>query len=86
LDTGHGQGDTENRGDAAGEIAALAAIPLGAPASALDAGTQTCAILQAGGLKCWGPNTNGQLGLGDTAHRGDAPGEVAALATIELGE
>ena len=29
----------------------------------------SCAVLVGGDLKCWGYNGQGQLGLGDTAHR-----------------
>lgn len=33
------------------------------------------AALDDGALKCWGDNWVGQLGLGDTAYRGEAPGQ-----------
>eukprot|EP00971_Amphidinium_carterae_P269089 5338335-Amphidinium_carterae.1 len=33
------------------------------------AGWSTCAFSPSGVLKCWGENTSGQLGQGDTAHR-----------------
>lgn len=61
----------------------------GAPASyrSITAGAEhTCAILAGGSVKCWGSNLAGRLGLGDTANRGDAPGEMGdALPTVALG-
>jgi alpha-tubulin suppressor-like RCC1 family protein/outer membrane protein OmpA-like peptidoglycan-associated protein len=85
-----GQGDTARRGDDPGEMgAALPAVDLGPgrTATAITAGSaHTCATLDDSTVKCWGDNTAGQLGQGDTANRGDAPGEMgAALPTIDLG-
>lgn len=46
----------------------------------------SCALLSNGSLKCWGQNSYGQLGLGDTSTRGDATGEMGDdLASIDLG-
>lgn len=46
----------------------------------------TCALLNTGRIKCWGLNSNGQLGLGDSNHRGDVPGEMgSALPVTDLG-
>ena len=71
----------------AGSSAAL----VGPVASAVDvfSGPQaasTCARFGDGTLKCWGYNIYGQLGYGDTAHRGDGPGEMGdALPAVDLG-
>lgn len=85
-----GLGDTADRGDAAGEMGAdLPAVDLGngRTAVAIAAGSRhTCAVLDNGQLKCWGHNAGGQLGLGDTANRGDGPGEMGDnLPAVDLG-
>lgn len=50
-------------------------------------GMHACAVLTDGGLKCWGRNDKGQLGLGDTLNRGGNPDEMGdALAFVDLGE
>ncbi|MET0282870.1 MAG: MopE-related protein, partial [Polyangiales bacterium] len=36
----------------------------------------SCALLDHTAIKCWGRNDFGQLGPGDTDHRGDEPGEM----------
>ncbi len=41
-------------------------------------GGQVCRALPEGTLKCWGRNDQGQLGLGDTANRGDHQGQMGA--------
>src|SRR4051794_39667426 len=83
-----GLGDTSNRGDQPGEMGdALAALDLGAPATSISAGAaHTCAVLAGGSVKCWGYNSSGQLGVGDTNARGDQPGEMGAgLPAVSLG-
>jgi alpha-tubulin suppressor-like RCC1 family protein len=46
----------------------------------------TCILLDDGHVRCWGRNDQGQLGLGNVEERGNEPGEMAALADVELGD
>lgn len=81
-----GYGDSNDRGDTAGEMAALTSISFGQGIQDLVAGGYvTCAILADSTLKCWGNNGYGQLGQGDVVHRGANPGDLAALAAIGVG-
>lgn len=85
-----GQGDIVQRGDGPGEMGnALAAVNLGSGRTAVAISTSVnhnCAVLDNGTLKCWGRNASGQLGVGDTANRGDNPGEMGnALPAAKLG-
>jgi alpha-tubulin suppressor-like RCC1 family protein len=89
-----GQGSTTNAGDGAGTLmSALPVIDLGPAVTvrAIEAGNQfTCALLSGGlsegKVKCWGDNSHGQLGQGDTDHRGDNANEMGAnLGAIDFG-
>ncbi|MBL8775254.1 MAG: hypothetical protein JNK12_04965 [Acidimicrobiales bacterium] len=85
-----GYGDTNDRGDANGEMGDdLPTVSLGAGRTAVGLTTgrdHTCAILDDGHVKCWGRNDLGQLGLGDTNDRGDANGEMGdSLPAVNLG-
>jgi alpha-tubulin suppressor-like RCC1 family protein len=75
-----GTGDDLDRGDGPNEMGdALPAVDLGLgkKAIAIAAGTiHTCALLDDGGVKCWGDNHTGQLGAGDTVNRGHDPAEL----------
>jgi alpha-tubulin suppressor-like RCC1 family protein len=85
-----GLGDTAARGDQPAQMGdALPRVDLsaGRKVVAVALGTSSsCAVLDGGDLRCWGKNDVGQLGLGDKANRGDAPGEMgAALPNVDLG-
>jgi alpha-tubulin suppressor-like RCC1 family protein len=85
-----GLGDTNPRGDAIGEMGAnLPPVDLGAgrTATAITAlRAAVCTRLDNATVKCWGSNGSGQLGLGDTNHRGDGTNEMGAnLPTVDLG-
>ena len=85
-----GQGDTVSRGFEVGTMGDdLPPVDLGTgrTAIAVAAGiAHTCALLDDHTVKCWGFGLSGQLGQGDTADRGDSPGELGDnLAAIDLG-
>jgi alpha-tubulin suppressor-like RCC1 family protein len=83
-----GYGDTMPR-DTLALITALPAISLGtdfAPVAMWSGFNQTCALTADQRLKCWGYNTVGNLGLGDTTTRGDDPAGMGdALPEVDLG-
>lgn len=85
-----GLGNTNNRGDQAGEMGdSLLTVELGTGRTAkqVSAGTaHTCALLDNGSVKCWGYNASGQLGLGSTDSQGDQTGEMGDnLPAVNLG-
>ncbi|RLT33238.1 MAG: hypothetical protein DWI54_00240 [Chloroflexi bacterium] len=85
-----GLGDTASRGDAGGEMGnSLPAVDLGTGvlASKIYAGSDhTCILTTTKRVKCWGGNGAGQLGIGDTNHRGDGSGEMGdILPYVDLG-
>ena len=57
----------------------LPAVDLGAGRTARAIATgdnHTCVVLDNTSVKCWGSNTAGQLGQGNTSNRGDESGEM----------
>ena len=65
-----GLGDTVNRGDVTGQTGAnLPTVDLGVGRTALEVSTgadHSCARLDDSSVRCWGDNTLGRLGVGDT--------------------
>ena len=87
-----GLGDTDARGDGAGEMGdALPAVSLGLSAGvrvvAIAAGdAHSCVLLSSGAVQCWGAGGNGRLGSGNEHSRGDEAGEMgASLPNVDLG-
>ena len=85
-----GLGDVDTRGDGPGEMGTgLAAVklPAGRTAKEVAVGYEhTCAILDDGTLRCWGFNSRGQLGTGDTRNRGGVGTDMGdGLKAIDLG-
>ena len=77
----------------------LAAVPGSSDSSSTPAGEgrgvfaavtagdlHSCAVLDDGDVRCWGENTDGRLGLGDTQDRGYGAGEMSLLPAVALGE
>ena len=85
-----GIGNTTTMGDAADKIGDnLAAVDLGTGRTAVDVSVGdrfSCALLDNGDVKCWGRNTHGQLGIGNTTTMGDAANEMGGnLSAVDLG-
>ena len=77
-------------GDEPGELAANASgvnLGSGRTARSVAAGfAHTCALLDDGTVKCWGKNSEGELGLGDALSRGAGPNQMGdALPRVDVG-
>jgi hypothetical protein len=44
----------------------------------------TCALMTGSGVKCWGLNNNGQLGIGSTIQQQNSPSDVPGMLTCTL--
>eukprot|EP00798_Chlamydomonas_sp_ICE-L_P021652 gene21652-28665_t len=82
-----GLGDNETHVGDVGDALPYVDLGTNRNATAIAAGiAHTCAILDGGQLKCWGLNSHGQLGLGDSVSRGDDEEEMGNnLPVVELG-
>jgi alpha-tubulin suppressor-like RCC1 family protein len=85
-----GQGHVDALGDGSGEMGNyLPLVNLGTGRSAVQVSASTaftCATLDDGSVKCFGQNTNGQLGQGDTTSRGSSPSHMGnSLPAVQLG-
>jgi alpha-tubulin suppressor-like RCC1 family protein len=78
-----GYGNTKEIGDNE-TPASVAPVDLHAPKGAVavvTGGRHTCAVLKQGGVRCWGLNSDGQLGYGNKKNIGDneTPGSVGPV-------
>eukprot|EP01083_Nonionella_stella_P156177 505381_1 len=82
-----GIGDTLTRGDSVGDMGNnLAPVQLGFDTIQITTGAfHSCALSNNNDVKCWGKNTGGQLGAGDTLNRGDGAIPMLSLIPIALG-
>ena len=85
-----GRGNTETLGDQPGELGdALGPIDLAGDLNVFAVaagGAHTCAA-SLDGVRCWGYNGDGELGLGDSQNRGGHPGDMgSALPFVDLGQ
>ncbi len=85
-----GKGNVDDLGDGPNEMGDdLTPVNLGVGRAAAEVGvgnSHACARFTDGAVKCWGANSYGQLGLGNTDNRGDAPNEMGdALPPVDLG-
>ncbi len=85
-----GYGNTYHIGDETGEMGQyLLEIELESgfiPVQIVAGYSHTCALSAGAAVKCWGYNTYGQLGYGDTTNRGDAANQMGQyLLDIDLG-
>jgi hypothetical protein len=83
-----GLGDTKTRGRTRAEMGdalPFVRLPDDADLVAIDAvHRRSCALSRDGRLWCWGDNSMGELGLGDTRSRGSEPTDMAGLPPVEL--
>ena len=85
-----GAGSATNLGSAPNQMGNnLSSVNLGTGRTATKIfafGNESCAILDNAAVKCWGRNTYGQLGQGDTVNRGSAASQLGdSLLAINLG-
>ena len=80
-------GSKDNEANEMGSNLGFVDLGTGRTATAIASGRyHTCAILDNASVKCWGENSAGQLGIGDTNSRGSKPNEMGDnLPTVDLG-
>ena len=84
-----GVGDSNNRGDATGEMALLPTVNLGTGQTAAQVAMgemHTCVLLTSTDIKCFGKGSGGQLGNGTNAYHGGSTATTGDnLPIVDLG-
>lgn len=80
MDGQLGYMNTMNLGDQAAELPAPSVSVGGKAVQISLGGAYTCAQLDTGSVRCWGAGIQGQLGYGNNASLGGAPGSMPAPA------
>ena len=83
-----GVGNTTNYGVSSQDVEKLSWTPFAQFATQITAGAaHSCALMTDGSVICWGDNTYGQLGTGNTASIGAQPSDLAnsAYTFVSLG-
>ena len=72
--------------DVGGSVVDASIADAGSRVAIAAGGAHACAILDTNHVKCWGTNSRGELGAGDTSDRGDAANELGDnLPKVSLG-
>lgn len=68
-------------------VFAVEDVPTFVPKKIVSGWSHTCLLSTEGRIKCWGPNKDGELGIGSTVDVGRVPGTMGAnLKTVDLGK
>lgn len=65
--------------------AAAVSILSKTPVKISQGNSHNCALFSDSTMRCWGYNTNGELGIGSTGHKGNSAGSMQTLTDLNFG-